>query len=121
MRLQELVDVSDAVAQSPGRLEKSRRLAELLRRLQPDEIRTAVAFLSGSLVQGRVGIGWGSISEVRATSAAPVPSLELSDVNAAFEAIAATSGGGAVGRRRQLLNDLFARATEREQDFLVRL
>lgn len=58
MRLQELVGASNAVAGVSGRLEKAARLAELLKRLPPDEIAAGVAFLSGALLQGRMGVGW---------------------------------------------------------------
>ena len=49
MRLQELVDVSNAVAGARGRLDKIGKLAELLKRAAPEEVRLAVAFLSGAL------------------------------------------------------------------------
>ena len=61
MLLRELVDVSNAVAGARGRLDKIGKLAQLLKRLLPGEIPIAVAYLSGSLPQGRIGIGWSVI------------------------------------------------------------
>lgn len=121
VRLQQLVDVSNAVAEARGRLDKTSRLANLLKRLEPDEIQAAVAFLSGSPLQGRIGIGWSLIAQARSTIAAEDPSLELRDLHAAFDRIAKTSGSGATQVRAGILRDLFSRATSTEQDFLTRL
>jgi DNA ligase-1 len=70
MRLQELVDASNGVAEANGRLDKTSRLADLLKRREPEEIPAAVAFLSGSPLQGRIGIGWSLIAQARTTIAA---------------------------------------------------
>src|SRR5215467_14219671 len=61
-RLAELVDVSRALAAAPGRLDKTALLAALLRRLAPTEIEIAVAFLTGSPRQGRIGLGYATIA-----------------------------------------------------------
>ena len=121
MLLHALADVSAAVAATRGRLAKIGKLADLLRRLQPDEIPIAVAYLSGSLPQGRVGIGWSVISHARAVTPASEPSLELREVHHTFERISGIAGAGATRARTQQLIDLFGRATASEQDFLVRL
>lgn len=121
MRLQELVDTSNAVAEVRGRLEKTARLADLLKRLHADEICMAVAFLMGSLPQGRIGLGWSTITKARSTRAAEHPSLQIRDVDEVFSHISRTSGSGSAKVRGQLLADLFQRATAAEQDFLVRL
>ena len=121
MRLQELVATSNAVAALRSRLEKTARLADLLKRLQPDEIAVGVAFLSGSLLQGRIGVGWSSIVRARAATAAESPSLELRETDSAFQQIASLSGAGSAKQRETHLADLFRRATREEQDFLARL
>ena len=43
-----------------ARLEKISLLAELLGRLEPDEIPVVIGFLTGLPRQGRLGIGWAS-------------------------------------------------------------
>ena len=121
MQLHDLVAVSNAVAGARGRLDKIGKLSELLKRLHPDEIRVAVAYLSGSLPQGRIGVGWSVISQARAITPALEPSVELRDVHETFSRVSGVSGPGATRARAQLLIDLFGRATESEQDFLVRL
>src|SRR5262249_59281236 len=52
---------------------------------------------------------------------AAAPSLTLTDVNVAFDAIGAITGPGSQAERRRLLGEFFGRATEREREFLVRL
>src|SRR5687768_11449889 len=107
MRLQELVAASNAVADVSGRLEKTAKLADLLKRLQPDEIVVGVAFLSGSLRQGRVGLGWASIARARSGPAADAPSLDIREIDAAFERIAGIAGAGSAKRREAQLADVF--------------
>ena len=121
MRLSELVATSTSVAESSGRLEKIDRLASLLARVPPAEVEIVVAFLSGSLRQGRIGVGYSTIADVRAAAPADQPSLLLLDVDAAFERVGSTSGAGSAAERVRLLRDLMSRATRDEQDFLVRL
>ena len=121
MQLRALVDVSLAVSRTRSRIEKIDRLADLLKRTSPDEISIAVRYLSGSLPQGRIGIGWSVVSQVRTIEPAAQPSLELREIHDQFERISGTRGAGAASSRARLLTDLFSRATESEQDFLVRL
>ena len=71
MLLSELVDVSAAVAATPARSAKIERIAALLGRVPPDEVTVAVAFLSGELRQGQIGVGYAAIGEIlRAADAA---------------------------------------------------
>jgi DNA ligase-1 len=121
MLLRALVDVSLAVSRTRSRIEKIDRLADVLKRTQPDEISIVVAYLSGSLPQGRIGIGWSVISRVRAIAPAAQPALEVREIHDRFDRIAGMRGAGAAGSRSRLLTDLFGRATESEQDFLIRL
>ena len=62
MLLDELVTTADAVASTRSRLAKVDALADLLRRLEPDEIAPAVGFLVGKPRQGRVGVGWRGVA-----------------------------------------------------------
>jgi DNA ligase-1 len=121
MRLAELTTTSTAVATATGRLAKVDCLASLLKRLPPDDIEIAVAFLSGTPLQGRIGVAGSVIATARSTSPAAEPSLELKDVDASFARIADAAGSGSTATKARLLRDLFARATTDEQDFLIRL
>jgi DNA ligase 1 len=119
--LAELVTTSSAVTAVGGRLEKIDRLASLFRRLAPDEVAIAVAFLSGSTRQGRLGVGGAAIREARLTPPATVSTLTLHDVDTTFERVAAFSGAGSARAKNEALGAMFAAATEAEQDFLTRL
>ena len=55
--LGDLVATSRDVRDASRRLDKVARLAAFLRQLGPEEIEAAVAFLCGSLLQGRIGVG----------------------------------------------------------------
>jgi DNA ligase-1 len=119
--LADLVSTSRAVAESAGRLKKIALLASFLERTPPDEIETAIAFLSGGTRQGRIGIGGAAIAEARSTPASEQATLTLADVDRTFERIARTSGAGSTSARSAQLRELLERATADEQDFLVRL
>src|SRR6266511_6200723 len=121
MRLAEVVAASRAVAGTAGRLEKIGHLADLLKRTPPADLETIVGFLSGAARQGRVGIGGSLLSAMRDVPAAEASSLEIGEVDAAFDRIAAASGPGSTAARSNLLRELLARATREEQDFLIRL
>ena len=120
MLLATVVETSRRVAETSKRLEKIDLLARLLRQLNTQEIEVVVAFLTGRTRQGRIGVGYGALRDSK-TSPAAQPSLEVSEVDRIFETIAATQGGGSQRQRFELLNGLFGRATEPEQQFLIGL
>ena len=121
MQLRELADASNAVAQARGRLEKIALLAHVMKRASHEELRAVVAFLSGATLQGRLGVGWSVLAQVKTTAPAPVASLTVRDVDDAFAQAVALKGAGATKARIGVLSALFGRATETEQDFLFRL
>ena len=121
MRLSDLVGTSGQVARASGRLEKVALLAALLRRLEPDEIEIAGAFLCGNLRQAKLGVGFAGVQAAAPDSAAASPTLTLSEVDAAFARVAGVAGKGSVGEKLRLLRELLARATRDEQRFLVSL
>ena len=121
MLLEEIVRTSGAVANASGRLAKVGHLADLLRRLAPDEVNVAIGFLSGELRQGRIGLGPATIWTARPPSGVETSTLSLAEVDQTFARIAGTSGAGSTGARQQLLYGLLQRATTSEQDFLMRL
>ena len=119
MLVRELADTSEAVAGTSARLGKVGLLADALSRATPEEAAVAVAFLSGELRQRQIGVGWAALREVPAP--AGEPSLTVLEVDRRFAEIGATAGAGSQARRRDLLADLFGRATGAEQRFLRRL
>ena len=121
MLLADLAETSRRVTQTSRRLEKITALADCLRRLTPEEIEIAAAFLSGGIRQGKLGVGPAIVMQARSAPAAVTPSLSLSDVDQTLEQVAHTSGAGSLSTRTYLLAELLARATAHEQEFLVRL
>jgi DNA ligase-1 len=131
--LNDLVEASAAVAGTSARSAKIEQIAALLRHVPPSEVRLAVAFLSGEILQGQIGVGYAALGELLRVGAAvrddpglpearaAAPTLTLTDVDVAFEAIGAVAGPGSQAERRRLLAEFFGRATEREREFLIRL
>jgi len=120
MQLCDIVTASRTVREASARSDKIRRLAACLKRVEPDQIETAVALLSGEPRQGRVGLGPATLRAAMPLEAARDPKLTLTEVDAAFDLVARTSGPGSAGERVRLMSQLFARATGEEQDFLLR-
>jgi len=120
MLLAEVVETSRRVSATSKRLEKRDLLARLLAGLHVDEIEIVVPFLAGSIRQGRIGIGYAALRDARGPAAATA-GLQVAEVDRAIEDIIATSGSGSQARRLELLHQLFARATEPEQQFLIAL
>jgi DNA ligase-1 len=107
-----------------GRLDKLREVAGFLRALDPGEVPTAVAFLSGRAFPAsdpRVlnvrGLGRGAPGERPAGERR----LSLDDVATAFGTIAGAAGAGSRRARDAALAELAARASADERDFLGRI
>ena len=119
LRLHDLAEASAAVGATSSRTAKTEALAAVLARAQPSEMRAAVSFLSGRLTQRQIGVGWAQLREL--PPPAPEPQLTIAEVDHTFGEIGAMSGAGSQATKRGALSALFARATEPEQRFLVRL
>ena len=118
MLFAELVTTSSEVAATRSRTAKIAAIAELLRRAGTDEIGLAVAYLVGTVPQGRIGVGWAT---AQVDGGASDPSVTVLDVDATLTALASVGGTGSVAERRRLLDDLGARLTPDEADFVRRL
>ena len=121
MTLHELVRTSHAVAGTTSRLQKIAALAAFLARLAPDEIPIAIGFFVGWPRQGKLGVGWATVSEARGQNASSSPELTLDEVDRAFAELQSKKGKRSATDRLELLKALFARATSDEQDFLSSL
>ena len=117
MLFAELAEVSRRLAATSARTGKRDLLADVLRRLQPDEVEAAVGMLTGVPRQGRFGVGGATLRDVR-VEPATTAELTVGDVDRVFEALAAMGGSGVAGARRNALAAMFARATEPEQRFV---
>jgi DNA ligase-1 len=116
-----VVATSQRVSAAAGRNAKVAELAALLRSLDAAEVALGAHYLSGTLPQGRIGIGFGQLHAALPAAAAQAPTLTLAEVDAALTQVQGISGKGAAARRTELLRTLFARATAAERGFLVPL
>ncbi|WP_116996250.1 ATP-dependent DNA ligase [Desertimonas flava] len=117
MLFAELAAASEAVAAASARSAKTTAIADVLRRLSPDEVPVAVGILTGQPRQGRIGVGWSTLSKLGAVPADEA-TLEILEIDRWLDTLAGTAGAGSVATRQQLLRDVFDRATAAEQRLL---
>jgi DNA ligase-1 len=113
---------------TPSRLVKIASASEYLRRLEADEIRSGVAFLSGRPfpvsdprlleIGGRALFEVSEIPDVERSPAAP---LTLKDVAEHFAAIAEATGKGSRREKYARLKELIERANPQERPILFRI
>ncbi len=115
-----IVDTSRRVAATSKRSEKVAMIADVLRRTTPDEAPTVIGLLTGEFRQGRIGIGWSALRDLK-VAPAEEPSVTVAEIDAVVDALAATTGSGSQRERDGLLAGLLARSTVDEQQHLVRL
>ncbi|MFD3509108.1 ATP-dependent DNA ligase [Nocardia sp. NPDC058666] len=120
MLFSDVVHASEAVRATRSRKAKTAALAELFAATGPAEIGTVVAWLSGELVQGRIGAGWRTVTGLD-TPPSSVASLTVGEVDDIFSQFVGLNGKGSTLKRRELLTALFTAATQDEQHFLIRL
>ena len=94
--LTDLVATSTALARTSSRLEKRSLIAALLG-TAGDDVALAVDYLTASPRQRRTGVSYRTLGSL--PEPAPVTSLTLRQVDAAFDALAAVQGSGAVAAR----------------------
>ena len=116
MLLEDVVRASAAVGATRSRTAKVAALADALRQADAEHVGTVAAYLSGVLRQRRTGLGWRGLHALPAP--APASTLTVAEVDDLLERISTVSGSGSKARRTALVEELFGRATEREQRFL---
>jgi DNA ligase-1 len=121
MRLSSLVDLVGRLRLTPRKTEKIQLLTEFLKQAREQDIALAAFYLSGSLPQGAVGVGWRMVAEALASTPARGQPLTLADLDQTFAALAGERGPGSAERKRNALQRLFAGATRGEREFLAQL
>ena len=91
-------------------------LADDLAEADTDDLEVVIAYLGGSLLQRRTGVGWRGIGSP--PPPADEPSLTVAEVHASFEHLAGLSGAGSQATRADAVKDLLGRATADEQAWL---
>lgn len=117
--LAELLAATDEVSATSSRLAKIDALARLLAAAHPDELRPLIGLLLAAPRQGRLGVGWRTLSGLE-VSHAETATLAITDVDQALDALAAASGAGSTAARQGILQTLAGRATTAEWDLLSR-
>ena len=113
---------------TPSRLAKVAAAADYLRRLEPQEIRPGVAFLSGRPFPvsdpRTLDIGPGAFShaaQVPETETSVLPQLTIQDVAESFGQIAVASGKGSREQKYARLRELVEMTSAAERPILFRL
>lgn len=128
MNFAEFAALCYELEKTPSRLAKIAAASEYLRKLEPDEIRTGVAFLSGRPfpvsdprtleVGGRALFDASEIPQVEKSAGSP---LTLKDVAESFASIAEATGKGSRREKYARLKELVERADPRERPILFRV
>lgn len=121
MRLTQLAEVVGKVRATTKKTEKIRLLAEVLGEARARDIELVALYLSGSLPQGKIGIGWSLIQKAMTSAPSTGEPLTLLDVDEALSRIAVAQGSGSTERRVAELGRLFSRVTPDERRFLSQL
>ena len=128
MNFAEFASLCYELERTPSRLAKIATAAEYLRRLNPDEIRSGVAFLSGrpfpvsdprTLDIG--GSAFAHVAEVPENDPSVLPALTIDDVTQIFAQIAEASGKGSREQKYARLRELVEMASAYERPILFRL
>ncbi len=118
MELARLVDRVERVRATSRRREKVDLIADLLRQTRGRETNLVALYLTGSLPQGRIGIGWRTVQSAMPEGPSSGDPLLLLDVDRTLEEVAGEKGPGSSERRRDALRQLFQRANPESRRFL---
>jgi len=124
----DLAKLCGALGATAKRKEKARLLAEFLRRLEPEEVDSAVLLITGSIFPEfdprTLEVGWRTLRRVleggRQTTLVEEP-LTIGRVHRTLEEIAEATGPGSRRRKEGLLEGLISRAGPMEAEMLVRI
>jgi DNA ligase-1 len=128
MNFSDFASLCYELEKTPSRLAKIAAAADYLRRLEPDEVRPGVAFLSGrpfAVSDPRtLDIGPGAFAhaaQAPANESTVLPPLKIRDVADSFSRIAEANGKGSREQKYTRLRELVEMATAHERPILFRL
>ena len=121
MQLTHLVERVIQVRATTKKTEKISLLADFLRQTHGKETELAALYLSGSLPQGKIGIGWRMIEEAMPEALSSGEKPTLLEIDRVFESIASDQGPGSLERKIGILHRLFERANPEERRFMAQL
>jgi DNA ligase-1 len=112
------VEVVGQVRATTKKTEKVRLLADFLRQTLDRETELAALFLSGSLSQGKIGVGWRMIEAAISGNSPKGTSLTLLEVDQILDDIASSQGPGSADKKLKALRHLFERTSAEERNFV---
>jgi DNA ligase-1 len=121
MRVAQLARHSRDVAETSKRNAKVALLSACLVEAEANLRGLVALYLSGSVRQAKLQVGYKLVLTARDTPPAALASLGVDELDSRLEAIASLAGKGSATERALQLRGLFAVATADEQSFLVRL
>ncbi len=121
MQLKHLVQLVDRLRATARKNEKITLIADFLKQTAGIDTALSAFYLTGSLPQGKVGIGWRTIEEALSEGISGNASLTLKEIDDLFDQIAAAAGPGSSGQKMALLRRLFQQADAQERPFLAQL
>jgi DNA ligase-1 len=101
--------------------EKVGLIADALRQARGSEIELVALYLTGSLRQGRIGIGWRSLQAAMPSGPPAGEPLTLAGLDAVLADLADDKGQGSAERRTRALRALLERSDDAGRRFLLEL
>jgi len=116
-----LVELVALVRATSKKGEKVALIADLLRQTREGETELAALYLTGTLPQGRIGVGWRTLQPAMPSGPAVGEPLTLARVDEALTAVAGETGPGSAERRLGRLRSLLEATDEPGRRLLVEL
>jgi DNA ligase-1 len=116
-----LVELVGRVRATPKKGEKVALIGDVLRQTRGRETELATLYLTGTLPQGRIGVGWKTLEPALPSGPARGEPLTLVRLDESLDAVAAETGPGSTDRRLRLLHAAFEAADEPGRRLLVEL
>jgi len=121
MEWSRLVELVERVRATSKKTAKVALIAELMSQARGRELALLALYLTGSLPQGKIGIGRRTLQPALPPGPALGEPLVLPEIDAALEAVAAQKGPGSTETRLRTLRALFERTDEPGRRLLVEL
>jgi len=121
MRLAELVALVGRLRATSKKTEKVAQIAALLQQAREREIELLALYLTGTLAQGRIGIGYRGLQAAMPSGPAIGEPLTLAGLDQALSELAKQQGQGSAERRARGLRALLERAEPPGREFLFAL
>lgn len=119
----DLVTLSAALTETRSRKRKTTLVAELLAPADEQDAFLAACYLTGTLPQGRIGIGYRMVQAHLTSEDEPATptTLTLARLHDTLDALAATRGAGSQAARGEALRTLGSELSQAQRDYLGRL